>query len=157
MNKQTDSFLNQHPSAAEFDKLRSGLLDSDPTRRTAVLAHVNACATCQQQEALWPRLLHALDQQAADRGIAGALAARRHKALRSARRARPRPAYLGLAIAATITAIAIGIGTLFLNDTKDPTSVVAAVESPAPDLYADLDFYLWLMHKRTNDNASPNS
>jgi anti-sigma factor RsiW len=149
--------MGRHPNTVELDELRTGLLDRDPNRRAAITAHLKACAACQRQEALWPRLLHALDRQAADDGVAGALAVRRHRALHGSPRVRSRSAYLGLAVAAAVTAIAIGIGTVFLNETKAPEPIVAAVEAPGPDLYADLDFYLWLVHKRSDENTSPNS
>lgn len=156
MNKQPDRYVNQHPSMIVLDALRAGLLDSHPERREAVTAHLNTCADCRQQAALAPRLLRALDRQTIDERLAAQLAARRRQALRGGPRRRARSAFLGLAVAATLVAIAVGIGTIFLNDMKDPAPVVATADTPSPDLYADLDFYLWLMHKHTNEDKLPN-
>jgi hypothetical protein len=101
-------------------------------------------------------LLRALDQQTIDERLAAQLAARRRQALHGGSRRRARPPYLGFAVAAALVAIAVGIGTIVLNDTKDPAPVIATADVPSPDLYADLDFYLWLMHKQGHENKSPN-
>ena len=154
MKIQTDRYTNQHPSTIVLDALRAGLLDSHPERHAAVTAHLNTCADCRRQAALAPRLLRALDQQTIDERLAAQLAARRRQALHGRRRARA--TFLGLAVAATLVAIAVGLGTIFLNDAKNPAPVAATADTPSPDLYADLDFYLWLMHKQSHGDKSPN-
>lgn len=156
MNKRTDRYVNQHPSTIVLDALRAGLLDSHPERHAAVTAHLNTCADCRRQAVLAPRLLRALDQQTIDGRLAAQLAARRRQVLHGSPRRRVRSAVLGFAVAAALVAIAVGIGTIFLNDTKEPAPVVATADAPSPDLYADLDFYLWLMHKQGHEAKSPN-
>jgi len=156
MSKTTEAFMDRHPSTVELDALRAGSLDSDPDRRAAVLAHLGHCAACQTQNALWPQVRRTLDQQTANDDVAGALAVRRHRALKGVRRASSRPVYFRFAVAAALTAIAIGIGSVFFIETERPETTVAAVEAQSPDLYADLDFYLWLMHNPSDDNSPPN-
>jgi len=156
MNKQTDRYVNQHPSTIVLDALRAGLLDSHPERRAAVTTHLSTCADCRRQAALAPRLLRALDQQTIDERLAAQLAARRRQALHGSPRRRARATFLGLAVAAILVAIAVGLGTIFLNDAKNPAPAAATADTPSPDLYADLDFYLWLMHKQSHGDKSPN-
>lgn len=163
MNTRTNAFPGTHPSIDQLDRLRTGLLDDDPAARAAVAAHLETCPECQRQEELWPRVSRALDHAAADRGIANVLASRRHRALRGLSSRSRRTPYLGFAVAAAVTAAAVGIGAVLVDMNKPsaptptiPTPTLAASDASTPDLYADLDFYLWLMHKQAHADGSPN-
>lgn len=155
MSKPTERFEIAHPGLEELDRLRAGLLDATPAARAAVLAHLEDCRECRARAALWPRMAAMLDEAAMDRATARDLSARRSRALQGIGAQRPRRAPIALALAAGVAALGIGIGTLFLAPSQNPDSPVAASETA--DLYVDLDFYLWLLHNRANENASPNS
>lgn len=157
MSKQTEHSQTTHPSAAELDRLRAGLLEATSAERAAVLAHLEDCSECRAHAALWPRLVTALGEAALDRASTNALRARRRLALQGigTRDARRRP--IALALAAAVAAVAIGIGTLFLGPSRNSPPSLAGTEAPAADLYVDLDFYLWLLHKQAHEGASPNS
>ncbi len=156
MNKLTERSDIAHPGSAELDRLRAGLLDASPAKRAAVLAHLDNCAECRARTALWPKVVAVLDEASADRASAQELSARRHRALHGAGAQRPRRAPIALALAAGVAAVAVGIGTLFLGQLRGPDEPVATAEAPGADLYVDLDFYLWLLHKQTDEGASPN-
>jgi anti-sigma factor RsiW len=163
MKTRTNAFPGTHPSLDQLDRMRCGLLDDDPDTRAVVAAHLETCPECKRQEALWPRVSQTLDHAAADRGIANALATRRRRALRGLSSRTPVTPHLRFAVAAALGAVAIGIGAVLMDMNKSPaptstvpTSTLAASDAPTPDLYADLDFYLWLMHKQAHADGSPN-
>ena len=58
------------------------------------------------------------------------------------------------AMAAAVT-LAVGIGIWFAGDREDgsDTSLVAQ-QNPVPELYEDLDFYLWLAEERDEQSKS---
>lgn len=147
--------MTAHPDPIEIDRLRAGLLDDDPPARAAIIAHLEGCAACRRREALWSHLLQALDAASADRGAAAALASRRQRLLREATGRRTLVVRPWLAIAAAIAAMVIGVGAALVIDARSPDTTQTA-QAPAPDLYADLDFYLWLMHQHAHAPASPN-
>ncbi|MFL6652030.1 MAG: hypothetical protein ACJ8J7_12170 [Sulfurifustaceae bacterium] len=154
MNMRKDA-IDPHPSAADLDRLRAGLLDPEPAVRERLSAHVRTCPVCQERVGLWPHLIEQLEGASAERGLVGRLAVRRERALRGERTQTRRRAPFAFALAAAVAAAAIGLGIFFFNDDDmAPADPVAATNSP--DLYADIDFYLWLMEKQESQDASPN-
>lgn len=134
-----------HPQTADLDRLRAGLLDDAPAAREALLAHLQSCSECQARSALWPRVSAALQPAAADGHVGGMLAARRQRALRGQGATRRKPPAVAFAVAAAIAAIAIGVSTLLHEPDFSETPVAS---TGAPDIYADLDFYLWLLEQQ---------
>ncbi|OGI43299.1 MAG: hypothetical protein A2150_06650 [Candidatus Muproteobacteria bacterium RBG_16_64_11] len=147
-----------HPDDQTLDRLRAGLLDDNADLR----AHVEACAVCRQRLAVWDRLARHLPASTSpDGALAAQLRARRQTALAglSAGRAtgerRWAPQYL--AMAAAVTAVAIGVGVFLALDhdgpDASPDTLSAQAERPT-DIYADIDFYLWLTKEGLPDNTA---
>ncbi len=150
---------DRHPEAPQFDRLRAGLLDDQPSERTRLLEHLSVCARCRKL-ASWERLTAALtDAPPEPMALAGELHDRRRAALagrgtRAAARAAPR-----LAIAAAVTVLLLGAGVFLALDPLDGDAPpVVARNGNVPDLYVDLDFYLWLSRQNEQlDTASGRS
>jgi len=152
--KHAEKFFDGHPSDEQLDRLRAELYDDAPAVRDALAAHLAACAQCRARGAIW-RDTAAILASAAAPTLAGALRARRRDALagRPARRAAmPRMAF---ALAATLAAVVIGTGLFFYVDTGDDAVTTASNEQA--DIYADLDFYLWLLHEQNGDDSESSS
>lgn len=151
---------NYHPDDVALDKLRAGLLDDHATR-----THIEACAACQQRLTVWDRLAHQFQTTTSlDSGLARQLHDRRRMAL-AGRVSAPatasrRWAPQHLAMAATVATVAIGVGVFFaldrnLPDTTPETLVTQA--NGAPDIYADIEFYLWLTKEGLIENSGGNA
>ncbi|MBI3898519.1 MAG: hypothetical protein HY308_09515 [Gammaproteobacteria bacterium] len=155
MNKRNEFSHSGHPTSVELDRLRAGLFDNEPTRRTTLQTHLDNCSDCQTQATLWPRVTATLEAATREHGLVARLLARRQRALRGQPAETRRRAPMVLAFA-TLAAMAIGLGTLVLPHKNSVDHNVAAAETE-PDLYADIDFYLWLSHKESNeDDSLPN-
>jgi anti-sigma factor RsiW len=152
-----ERLLDGHPDDALLDRLRAGLLDGAPETRRALDAHLESCAACRQRYQRWPQAARsAFDADAHDPALTRALAARRRAALQGARpAARTRFAPYALALAASLAALAAAIGAaLYLAPSSAPMQT-AEISAPEPDLYADIDFYLWLAIHETERSPSP--
>lgn len=156
---QTSTADSQHPASTELDRLRAGLLDREPALRARLLDHIGQCPHCQVRLDVWQTLARGLDS-GLDRqpGLTGALRARRRAALAGEGARRPRySAWLtrGLPLAAALSVMAAVGLTVMVNTAPTPAPAVAQAEN-APDLYVDLDFYLWLSEQEANRNAPDN-
>ncbi len=151
---------NLHPDDVALDRLRAGLIEDDAAR-----THIAACAACQQRLTVWDRLADQLQTHSApDSGLARQLRDRRRMAL-AGRVARPiavrqrwTPQYL--AMAATVATLAIGLSVFVALDRNAPdatpdTSVAQA--NGAPDIYADIEFYLWLTKEGLIEGSGGNA
>lgn len=144
--------LSDHPSDAELDGLRAGLYDDRLRERDALRAHLADCAACAARSGIWGQAKDALGLERPQ--LRNELRARRLAALagegvghRSAPRWR-----LPMALAAGVAAVALALGvTLY---TPDNSGDVQLAETEAPDLYTDIDFYLWLLQKQQEDMES---
>lgn len=137
----------QHPDSVVLDRLRAGLLDDDPQQKAALQQHLRQCAHCHR----------AYDWPASLRGVATELDARldqlRHRALATTPADRSHR-WLPLAVAATLALVAVGLFRLQPAPETSPPQVTASKQN-VPDLYEDLDFYLWLAdHKGTGDSST---
>lgn len=146
-----------HPDDALLDRLRAGLLDAAPEMRRALEAHLKSCAACRQRSQHWSQAVRsAFGADAHDAALTQALAARRRLAMQGRNPVRVRLAPYALALAASLAALAVALGAaLYLSPA--PVAVPQTAEAPAPDLYADLDFYLWLATHETERSPSPGS
>lgn len=136
-----------HLTDEQLDRLRAGL-----DEQAAWGSHLGACAHCQAGFHAWRGLC-----PAAGAALAGELAARRAAAMTQAqaRNAHPRRHYP--ALAATLAAVSIGLW-MFLSPA--PTTLTVAEQGQteaAPDVYADLDFYLWLSKESPEEQGEANS
>ena len=142
--------LSDHPSDTELDGLRAGLCDD--RERDALHAHLADCAACAARSGIWNEAKDALGLEHPH--LRSELRARRLAALagegvdhRSAPRWR-----LPMALAAGVAALALALGvTLY---TPDNSGDVQLAETEVPDLYTDIEFYLWLLHKQQEDAES---
>lgn len=145
--KRDNVVFTDHPSDAELDRLRAGL-----TEATGLHSHVRICARCEQRLNLWPQVCATLAQT--DGHLTGQLAARRRRALDGKpAHARRRPMVLAAAFA-TLAALTVGIG-VFVQQGTAPTLPTTAQAEGVPDIYADLDFYLWLLEKQSDAGDAP--
>lgn len=140
--------FEQHPDSELLDRLRSGLLDDEPQLRSRVEQHLQTCPACRRSYH-WPASL-----QGAGRVSDAQLDALRRQALAApAQRTRR---WLPLAAAAALALAAVGLISL-LPSPQSPRAPQVAVSEPnnVPDLYEDLDFYLWLAdHKGSGDSST---
>lgn len=154
---KNQSLINSHPDDRALDRLRAGLLADSATLR----AHIEVCAACQQRLTVWDRLPGHLQAGAPpDSALARQLRARRQAAL--AGRAggcvsderRWAPQYL--AMAATVATLAIGLSVFVTLDRLGPDATPDTSSTQADgasDIYADIDFYLWLTKEGLIENT----
>jgi hypothetical protein len=142
-----------HPGSAELDRLRAGLLDGDPARRAELEQHLRVCRMCREQVGLWSKVAETLDRGASESGVMSRVDARRHRALHGFSRPVRRLTPVALALAATLAAVAIGLGVYISHERTNP-DVTAVANGEQGDLYADIDFYLWLMEQKANEDGS---
>ncbi len=137
--------MTTHPEPEQWQRLRAGLLDHDPQQRARLQQHLNECAHCQHEWNTWQRVA-----EAADPGFDTALATLHSRALRGeslGARHRPRPWLPALAAALTLS---LGLG-LWWGLTAPVEQQVARAEA-VPDLYEELDFYLWLANEGNDES-----
>jgi hypothetical protein len=142
----------QHPEPDQLDRLRAGLLDDQPAVKTALEAHVAGCNTCQERsnwQVLHPGALGPdLDSDALRQSL--------RKARRQALQSRSRPRRYGFAryasAALLLVAVSVGIWTL-QQDNGNQQQMAAQDTGAVPDVYEDLDFYLWLANQEDNVNT----
>lgn len=135
-----------HPATADLDAWRADLLDAAAANDIA--AHLAACTECAQAANVSERL-HRLAKTASPE-LERQLRVRRRTALATpARRAAmsaPR-----WALAASVSAMALGLA-LYLGTGEKPSG-----QGLEGDVYADVDFYLWLAERdeQANDARNP--
>lgn len=142
---------SDHPSDTELDALRAGLYDARVTEREALRAHLAECAECGDRVQLWTDAKAMLATEAVN--VRTELRARRAAAL-AGNASVQRPARWGLpmALAAGVAALAVALGVALY--TPENSGDVQIAESEVPDLYTDIDFYLWLLRKQQDEAGS---
>ena len=142
---------DQHPDPELLDQLRAGLLDEDPLQKTGLEAHIQQCETCRQGYD-WPAALrpdgaqiqHLVRQL--DQARQQALLARKKTALR---RLAP------LAVAAAIALVTVLVVKPLQSPDTGDTRMAGTTPGAVPEIYEDLDFYLWLAdHKASPDSST---
>ena len=132
-----------------LDRLRAGLLDEDPTA-PALRRHLEDCPRCRARTAAWDRIREAWqDGPSIDPATAAALRVRRRTVL--AGEPTRRFPTLALATVAAVLMLAVGlyegvVPGFFQADDRKSVQVVQVVDD-TPDLYADIDFYLWMSER----------
>ena len=140
---------DQHPDTELLDQLRAGLLDEDPLQKAALDAHIQQCETCRQGYD-WPAALRSDDGQT--QHLVGQLDHARHQALLARKKTALRR-FAPLAAAAAIALVAVLVVKPLQSPDTGDTRLAGTTPDAVPEIYEDLDFYLWL----TDHKASPDS
>jgi len=142
----------QHPELAQLDRLRAGLLDDQPEIKIALEAHIAACVTCRERcswQLLQPRAAgHDLDSAALRQSLQNA----RRQALQAGSQGHHHGFSPYATAALLLIAVSIGIWTLQTDD-GGQQHMAAQDSRMIPDIYEDLDFYLWLANQKDNGNG----
>jgi hypothetical protein len=140
-----------HPDTELLDRLRAGLLDDRIEMKARLERHLFACPQCRGRLHAWEHLgRDALGAWpvANDRLSAG-LKLARQRAM-TERRHRRIISYPALATAAMLLiAVSAGLWTL-RHEFVDTAPMTAQTSEEIPDLYEDLDFYLWMANQGDN-------
>lgn len=135
--------IPHHPATSDLDAWRADLLDAPAAQNVA--DHVAACPACAQAASVTDALMRVAT---ASPELERQLRVRRRTALATpARRGALSPKW---AVAASMSALALGLA-LYLGggeQTRTPS-----VEG---DVYADVDFYLWLAERDERANHAHN-
>ena len=151
----------QHPDPELLDQLRAGLLDDQAAVKAALENHIGQCTSCQTLMNSWQQLGPAALGPAVDpESTRRALLQTRRQALRDAGN-RHRRSFVPYATAALLL-IAISAGFWIARPGFQDTPLVTAdYGSDVPDLYEDIEFYLWLAEQDgsagKSEPANPNS
>ena len=151
-----------HPDPETLDRLRAGLLDDRPAEKAAIETHLSTCEDCRNQQSVWSQIASASMTGQPD--LAGVRLQLRQASNQALSSQTVRRHVFGLAPYATAALLLIAVSFGLWNyqsgttgDTQEPATVAQAV----PDIYEDLDFYLWLANQNetgTEDNdGNPNS
>jgi len=137
-----------HPDTELLDRLRAGLLDDSIEVKHQLEHHLLACPQCRSRLHAWEHL--GRDTMGAwpvaDRKLSVGLKQARRQAL-TAGRHRRMIGYPVLATAAVLLiAVSAGLWTL-RHEFVDTTPMIARTSEEIPDLYEDLDFYLWMANQ----------
>jgi len=144
------SEFRDHPSQETLDLWRAGLLDGHAEGELA--RHIDACARCRDHAAMWSA---AAPERELHPGVAGQLRARRRAVLegRGRRAGSGAPSRLLVGVAAALT-LALGIGAFI--EMQGPSQPNGGIEAnTGPNLYAELDFYIWLENQQPQETGQP--
>ena len=142
----------QHPESDRLDQLRAGLLDEQPAVKLALEAHITGCKICQER-CNW----HILDPGALgpdldDIALQQSLRDARSQALQSGGQRRHYGFVPWASAALLLVAVSIGIWTQ-QPDNGSQQQIAAQDAGTVPDVYEDLEFYLWLANQQDNGNT----
>lgn len=145
----------QHPDQDQLDRLRAGLLDDRPQDKAILQTHIAGCDACQAKFDSWEQLApRALGPDLEPAALARDLRAARVRALNSSA-PRHRHAFAPYATAALLL-IAVTIGIWTGNNWLEPQpQMTAQATHEVPDIYEDLDFYLWLADQNNSESDTP--
>jgi ferric-dicitrate binding protein FerR (iron transport regulator) len=137
----------QHPDSIALDRLRAGLLDDDPRHKAALEQHLQQCEHCRRAHD-WPAAVRGAATEVDERLDHLRRRVLATPAVNRSRQWRP------LAVAAALALVAVGLFDL-LSPPETSQPQVATSTQRVPDVYEDLDFYLWLAdHKSTGDSST---
>lgn len=140
-----------HPDTELLDQLRAGLLDENPRQKAELEAHIQQCERCRQSYN-WPGALRSDDTQI--QHLISQLDGARRQALRAPKKTALRR-YTPLAAAAAIALVAVLVVKPLQSPDRDETQLAGTTPSAVPEVYEDLDFYLWLAdHEAPADSST---
>lgn len=153
MHKQT------HPDTEQLDRLRCGLLDDEPQLKILLDEHIAACPDCMARFSGWNQLHQMAGKTGVtDQQLKRKLGSARQTALAASPSTRPHRLIPLAAAAALLTALSAGLLTLQYNDSgfiqENDDTLAVQTGNDIPDVYEDLDFYLWLATQKENGGAT---
>lgn len=134
-----------HPDDEILDRLRAGLVEDSDTHRQLEL-HLASCLLCRKRAGRWDEVGSVL------RKGTDALPHATGAELRMRRRAAFTPSpvrrfpTLATAAGAAVLVLGVGLATQFSDGWSSRNPAPPVIED-APDLYAEIDFYLWLSQR----------
>ena len=137
-----------HPDTELLDRLRAGLLDDSIEMKDRLERHLVACPQCRGRLHAWEHLgRDALGTwPVSDKKLSVELKLARRQAMMAGQHHRIL-SYPALATAAVLLiAVSAGLWTL-RHEFVDTTPMMARTSEEIPDLYEDLDFYLWMANQ----------
>ena len=151
-----------HPDTELLDRLRTGLLDDNIELKDRLEHHLVACPQCRSRLHAWEHL--GRDTMGAwpveDKKLSMGLKHARRQALSSGRHRRVIRYPVFATAAVLLIAVSAGLWTL-RHEFVDTMPMMARTSEEIPDLYEDLDFYLWManqgddkMHEQGNNGNS---
>ena len=142
---------NLHPATELLDQLRAGLLDDDPVQKSELEAHLEDCQRCRQRYGWDGQLqLGGLAIPDARQGLDQA----RQRALKATRPGLAHR-FVPFAVAAAIALVAVLLVKPALEPDSDEARLAGTDTKEVPELYEELDFYLWLAdHKGDKDSRT---
>lgn len=137
-----------HPDTELLDRLRAGLLDDDVDLKTRLERHLAGCPRCRDQWQVWKRLgVGALGAwPVPDSQLSAGLKQVRQHALTAGRQRRIHRYPVLAAAAMLLIAVSAGLWTVRHEFVATPQMTTQTAEG-VPDLYEDLDFYLWMANQ----------
>jgi anti-sigma factor RsiW len=152
-----------HPDTELLDRMRAGLLDDDIEARVRLEHHLAACPHCREKLNAWDHLgRNALGAwPVTDDRLSARLRLARQRAMTAGRQRHIIVRHPLLATTALLlVAVSAGLWTL-RHEFVDTVPMTAQRAEEVPDLYEDLDFYLWManqgddkMHEQGNNGNS---
>ena len=136
--------MTQHPTSEQLDRFRAELLDQETS--SALKVHVQHCSQCQQALAGWAALQEQAEASMPDKQqVAAQLKIARNDALSSLSYNRNPFFQPAMAVAASVALVAsLALWQPWSSIAINPGQMVQLQEETTPELYEDLDFYLWL-------------
>jgi anti-sigma factor RsiW len=145
-----------HPDMELLDRLRAGLLDEDAEESSRLERHIGTCPQCRGYLEGWKQLgPMALGPELDPAAVSKQLHQLRQQALASAKRPHSRNYQLLATAALLLIAVTVGIWTVQYQESDAP-QMTAQGGDTVPDLYEELDFYLWLADQNGDDTNSDN-
>jgi anti-sigma factor RsiW len=137
-----------HPDTELLDRLRAGLLDDEVEMKTRLERHLAACPQCRTRLHAWEHLgRDALGAwPVTDDRLSAGLKHARKQAMTAGRRSRIIRHPLLATAAMLLLAVSAGLWTL-RHEFVDTVPMTARNSEQVPDLYEDLDFYLWMANQ----------
>ena len=143
------SSYRHHPDTELLDQLRAGLLDDMPAKKAELESHIQHCDTCRQRYD-WPAVLRSgaaqsdLNQRL-DRARRQALAVPEKSLLRR---------LVPVAAAAAIALVTVVLVNPLQDTGNNDLQLASSGEENTPEVFEDLDFYLWLADHTDTDDSS---
>ena len=146
-----------HPDTELLDRLRAGLLDDSIEIKDRLEHHLVACPQCRNRLHAWEHLgRDAMGAwPVADKKLSVGLKLARQQAMTAGRHRRTIRYPVFATAAVLLIAVSAGLWTL-RHEFVDTMPMMARTSEEIPDLYEDLDFYLWMANQgndKTQDHG----